>query len=43
MDITKGREVLPANVEPDFATFTYQGSVTIEYAPVRRPAWPKLR
>ena len=44
IDITKGREVLPANVkpvhydltlEPDFANFTYQGTVTIEYVPVR--------
>jgi aminopeptidase 2 len=43
IDITKGREVLPANVkpihydltlEPDFANFTYQGTVTIEYAHV---------
>jgi hypothetical protein len=42
--ITQGREVLPANVkpvhydltlEPDFANFTYQGTVTIEYVPVR--------
>jgi len=39
IDITKGREVLPANVkpvhydltlEPDFANFTYQGTVTID-------------
>ena len=39
IDITKGREVLPVNVkpiyydltlEPDFAKFTYQGTVTIE-------------
>ncbi|KAI2482745.1 Aminopeptidase 2 mitochondrial [Pyrenophora tritici-repentis] len=41
IDITKGREVLPTNVkplhydltlEPDFGNFTYQGTVTIEYA-----------
>jgi len=40
IDITKGRQVLPANVkplhydltlEPDFRHFTYQGTVTIEY------------
>lgn len=40
IDITKGREVLPANVkplhydltlEPDFENFTYEGTVTIEY------------
>ncbi|KAE8844596.1 hypothetical protein P3342_002106 [Pyrenophora teres f. teres] len=39
IDITKGREVLPTNVkplhydltlEPDFANFTYQGTVTID-------------
>lgn len=39
MDITQAREVLPTNVkplhynltlEPDFETFTYEGSVTIE-------------
>ncbi|CAN9425495.1 unnamed protein product [Alternaria alternata] len=39
IDITKGREVLPVNVkpihydltlEPDFANFTYQGTVTID-------------
>ncbi|KAF1943430.1 hypothetical protein EJ02DRAFT_421276 [Clathrospora elynae] len=39
MDITKGREVLPANVkpmhydltlEPDFENFTYEGTVTID-------------
>lgn len=41
MDITQAREVLPTNVkplhydltlEPDFEKFTYDGSVTIEYA-----------
>jgi aminopeptidase 2 len=41
MDVSKGREVLPANVkpvhydltlEPDFDKFTYNGTVTIEYA-----------
>lgn len=40
VDVTKSREVLPANVkpvhydltlEPDFEKFTYEGSVTIEY------------
>ena len=45
IDITKGREVLPANVkpvhydltlEPDFDKFTYDGTVTIEYASVIR-------
>lgn len=44
IDITKGREVLPANVkplhydltlEPDFEKFTYDGTVTIEYALAR--------
>jgi aminopeptidase 2 len=43
VDITKGREVLPTNVkplhydltlEPDFENFTYNGTVTIEYAPI---------
>lgn len=41
VDVTKSREVLPTNVrpihydltlEPDFEKFTYEGSVTIEYA-----------
>lgn len=49
IDITKGREVLPANVkplhydltlEPDFEKFTYEGSVTIEYAIAR--IWKEL-
>lgn len=40
VDISKGREVLPANVkpvhydltlEPDFDSFTYNGTVVIEY------------
>ena len=40
MDISKGREILPANVkpvhydltlEPDFEKFTYEGTVVIEY------------
>jgi aminopeptidase 2 len=44
VDVTKSREVLPANVkpvhydltlEPDFEKFTYWGSVTIEYVRAR--------
>lgn len=40
VDVSKGREVLPANVkpvyysltlEPDFEKFTYEGEVVIEY------------
>ena len=39
MDVSKGREVLPTNVkplhynltlEPDFAKFSYEGTVVIE-------------
>lgn len=42
VDITRGREVLPGNVkptnyavelEPDFETFKYDGTVAIEYDP----------
>ena len=44
LDITKGREVLPTNVkpvhydltlEPNFETFTYEGTVVIEYVQSR--------
>lgn len=56
-DITQGRQVLPTNVkpvhydltlEPDFKTFTYEGTVVIEYVPAQScgglladtpPAW----
>jgi len=42
VDITQGREILPGNVkpthytvelEPDFETFKYDGTVAIEYDP----------
>lgn len=44
VDITAGREILPANVkpknyhltlEPNFEKFTFEGKVVIEYVPLR--------
>jgi aminopeptidase 2 len=47
MDVSKGRELLPANVkplhyhltlEPNFEKFTYEGEVVIEYSPQEQKA-----